>query len=69
MFLLFFFSFSAANIMLIETLIRSIAVHSGACDCYDSSRYARMARRIRLRRHWLITLLLFAVACYAGINL
>ena len=69
MFLLFFFSYVAAHIMLFASLIRSIAVHSGALNYLDNSRAAHMLRRSRLRKQWLITALLFAVAFYAGLNL
>lgn len=69
MFLLFFFSFVAAHIMLIATLIRSIVVHSGASDHFASSKYARRIRSARLRKQWIITLLLFVISWYAGINL
>lgn len=69
MFLLFFFSYVAAHIMLFATLIRAIAVHSGALNYLDNSRIAHKMRRTALRKQWLITLLLFAIAAYAGINL
>lgn len=69
MFLLFFFSFIAAHIMLISTAIRSIAVNSGALNYFDDSRAVRSLRRKALRKRWLITALLYATFIYAGINL
>ena len=69
MFLLFFFSFVAAHIMLFASLLKSIAVNSGALNYYDNSRIAHIMRRKSLRKHWLITVLLFAISFYAGINL
>jgi len=69
MFLLFFFSFAAAHIMLIATAIRSISVNSGIFNCFDDSRTVRIMRRRALRKQWLITALLFVIAAYAGMNL
>ena len=62
-------SFGAWLIMLFTGFVRSAAVHSGASDFFNNSSYARKARRARLRKHWLITWLLLAVAIYAGLNL
>ena len=69
MFLLFFFSYVAAHIMLFATLIRSITVNSGLLNYYDNSRTAKRMRRKALRKQWLITALLFLISFYAGINL
>ena len=69
MIILFAASFGLANIMLFSGLIRSAAVHSGVLNYYDNSTMAHRVRRIRLRRHWRITLLLYAVAVYAGCSL
>ena len=69
MIILFAVSFGLANIMLFSGLIRSAAVHSGVLNYYDNSTMAHRVRRIRLRRHWRITLLLYAVAVYAGCSL
>ena len=69
MIILFAASFGLANIMLFSGFIRSAAVHSGVLNYYDNSTMAHRVRRIRLRRHWRITLLLYAVAVYAGCSL
>ena len=69
MFLLFFFSYVAAHIMLFATLIRSIAVNSGSLNYFDNSRIAKKMRRQALRKQWLITALLFLISFYAGMNL
>ena len=69
MIILFAASFGLANIMLFAGFIRSAAVHSGVLNYYDNSTMAHRVRRIRLRRHWRITLLLYAVAVYAGCSL
>lgn len=69
MIILFAISFAAANIMLFTGFLRSAAVHSGVLNYYDNSSMAHRVRKIRLRRHWRITLLLFAVAIYAGLSL
>ena len=69
MIILFAVSFGLANIMLFSGFIRSAAVHSGVLNYYDNSTMAHRVRRIRLRRHWRITLLLYAVAVYAGCSL
>ena len=69
MIVLFIISFAAANIMLFTGFLRGAAVHSGALDYLDNSATARQVRKIRLRRHWRITFILFAVAIYAGLNL
>ena len=45
MFLLFFFSYVAAHIMLIATAIRSISVNSGIFNYFDDSRTVRIMRR------------------------
>ena len=69
MIILFMVSFGAWLIMLFMGFTRSAVVHSGIPDQFSSSRYARKARKARLRKHWLITWLLFAIAIYAGLNL
>ena len=69
MIILFVISFGAGLIMLFTGFIRSAAVHSGALNYFDNIRYAHQVRKIRLRKHWLITLALFALAVYAGLNL
>ena len=67
--ILFAVSFGLANIMLFSGFICSAAVHSGVLNYYDNGTMAHRVRRIRLRRHWRITLLLYAVAVYAGCSL
>ncbi len=62
-------SFGAWLIMLFTGFTRSAVVHSGIPDQFNNSRYARKARKARLRKHWLITWLLLAIAIYAGLNL
>ncbi len=69
MIIVFMISFSAGLIMLFTGFVRSAAVHSGMLNCYDSSSYGRKARKARLRKHWLITWILFGIAVYAGLNL
>ena len=69
MIILFMISFGAWLIMLITGFIRSAAVHSGVPDHFNNSRYSRKARKTRLRKHWLITWLLLAIAIYAGLHL
>ena len=69
MIVLFMISFGAWLIMLFTGFIRSAVVHSNVSNYYDNSRYAKKARKARLRKHWLITWLLLAIAIYAGINL
>ena len=61
MILLFMFAFPAALVSLFTGFLRSALYHSGAV-------HGRSARH-RLRRHHLITLGLFAAACWAGLNL
>ncbi len=61
MILIFAFSFGLGHIMLLTGFLRSAAYHSGL----DRGEIAR----IRLRRHWRKTLLLFAIAIYAGLHL
>ena len=55
--------------MLFTGFARSAAVNSGALDHSYDTKAVRQLRRARLRRHWLITLGLFALAVYAGLNL
>ena len=69
MIILFMFSFGAGLIMLFTGFVRSAAVHSGVLNTFDNSRTAHRVRKIRLRRHWRITFILFALAIYAGLNL
>lgn len=69
MIILFVISFGAWIIMTFIGFLKSISVHSGIMDYYDNSAYARRARKASLRKHWLITLLMLALACYAGLNL
>ena len=69
MIILFMISFGAGLVMMFTGFVRSAAVHSGVLNGFDNSRYARKARKARLRKHWLITWILFAIAIYAGLNL
>ena len=69
MIILFVFSFGAGLIMLFTGFIRSAVVHSGVLNAYDNTKLAHKVRRIRLKRHWRITFILFALAIYAGLNL
>ncbi len=66
---LFLISFGAGLIMFITGLIRSISVKSGLFNHYNDSSYSRRAAKAGLRKHWIITWILFGIAIYAGINL
>ena len=67
MIILFMISFGAANIMMFTGFIRMASVYSNAH--FDNSKAAHKARKRRLRKHWLIVLVLFAIAIYAALNL
>lgn len=69
MIILFVISFGAGIIMMFTGFVRSATVHSGVLNHFDNNKMAHKVRKIRLRRHWLITLALFAIAIYAGLNL
>ena len=69
MIIIFVISFGAAVAMLIAGFLGSASVHSGVLNYFDNSREAHYIRRIRLRRHWIKTLILFAIAIWAGLNL
>ena len=69
MIILFVLAFGGGLIMLFTGFARSAAVNSGALDHSYDTKAVRQLRRARLRRHWLITLGLFALAVYAGLNL
>ena len=64
MILLFIFAFPAGLILLFTAFVRT-AYHYGT----SMSRLDRDVSRIRLRRHWRWTLLMFALAVYAGLSL
>lgn len=67
MILLFMFAFGAHLIMLFVGFIRSAIYHSRFYR--SSTRESRMISKIRLRKHWRITWILFALYIYAGLNL
>ena len=69
MILVFMISFGAWLVMMFLGFLRSATVHSGLPNRFSNSAYARKARKNRLRKHWLITWLLLAIAIYAGLNL
>ena len=68
MILLFIFAFAGHLFMLFTGFIESAIYHSRTYREY-STREDRMIQKIRLRRHWRITWILFALYVYAGINL
>ena len=69
MIILFVISFGGWLIMTFIGFLRCISVHSGIMNYFDDSAAARRVRKARLRKHWLYTFLLLALACYAGLNL
>lgn len=62
------FSFGAAWLMLILGFARSALNSSGIYDDWDTA-YTRRLRKKKIRRHWLITFALFAIAVYASYHL
>ena len=69
MIILFVITFGVGIIMLFTGFLRSAAVHSGALDRFDGTKTMQRVRKIRLRRHWIFTLILFAIAIYAALHL
>ena len=61
MILLFLFAFPAALVSLFTGFLHGVLYYSGAVHSHGAKK--------RLRRHHLITLGLFAAACWAGLNL
>ena len=68
MILLFMFAFGAHLIMLFCGFILSAAYNSRIYQ-NGNTRESRRISKIRLRRHWRITWILFALYIYAGLNL
>ncbi len=68
MIVLFAFAFAGHVFMLLTGLIRSAVFHSRTYNEMNS-RETKMIEKIRLRKHWRITWILFGLYVYAGLNL
>ncbi len=68
MIILFVIGFAGHLFMLFTGLIRSAAYHSRTFQTM-ASQEEKMIRKIRLKRHWRITWILFGLYVYAAMNL
>ena len=68
MIVLFAFAFAGHVLMLLTGLVRSAVFHSRTYREMNSYQ-TRVIEKIRLRKHWRITWILFGLYVYAGLNL
>ena len=68
MIILFIFAFAGHIIMLFTGLLKSACYHSAFFRDHSTLQSQRIYQ-IRLKRHWRITWILFALYIYAGLNL
>lgn len=68
MIVLFVIAYAGHLLMLFTGFLRSAYFHSGIPSGYQSA-YERKISKMRLKKHWRITWLLFGLAVYAGLSL